>query len=351
MSLCSIILTGCNGRLGRAVADLAVSRGHVVVGIDAAPAHGRPHPVVVDDLRHPPAIHRAFERLHTLTGKAPDAVVHLAASRSVHDARTRPLAYFDNNIAGTIALLRTMREAGVGRLVHGSSAAVYGDGASGALDEDAPPICDDPYARTVAFVEQLIGEVCATDPGLRAVSLRHFDPVGAHPSGRIGDCVGGGVNDTLQAICQVVDGVRECVPIYGDDWPTADGTCARDYLHVMDAARAYADAVDALSDDARDVDGGHMAMNIGSGRSVGALQLLGAFEAASGLRIPYRVLARRIGDVAEVYADTRRAADWLVWRAESGVDAICRDVWRRLSMRAERAPSPAFQVEAGAAPK
>lgn len=352
-----VMVCGGAGYIGSHTCVALSERGHEVVVVDnfnhSAPEAlsrleallGRSLDAHCVDVRDGAALAALFAR-HRY-----DAVVHLAASRSVHDARTRPLAYFDNNIAGTIALLRTMREAGIGRLVHGSSAAVYGDGASGALDEDAPPICDDPYARTVAFVEQLIGEVCATDPGLRAVSLRHFDPVGAHPSGRIGDCVGGGANDTLQAICQVVGGVRECVPIYGDDWPTADGTCARDYLHVMDAARAYADAVGALSDDAREIEDGHCVVNIGAGRSVGALALLRAFETASGLRIPHRISARRIGDTAEIYADTRRAADWLGWRAESGVDAICRDVWRWLSMRAERAPSPAFQAEAGAAPK
>ncbi len=280
-----------------------------------------------------------------------DAVVHLAALTSSSDARARPLAYFDNNIAGTIALLRTMREAGVGRLVHGSSAAIYGDGAGGAIGEDAPPICDDPYARTVAFVEQLIGEVCAADPGLRAISLRHVDPVGAHPSGRIGEVVGGAANDTLQAICQVVLGLREGVPIYGDDWPTPDGTCARDYLHVVDAARAYADAVDALNDDAREAEDGHLVLNIGSGRSVGALELLRAFESVSGRRIPYRILARRIGDVAELYADPRRAARWLGWRAELGIDAICRDVWRWQSMRVPTDADRANYAEAGAAPK
>lgn len=275
-----------------------------------------------------------------------DAVVHLAALKSSSDARARPLAYFDNNIAGTIALLRTMREAGVGKLVHGSSAAIYGDAASGAVGEEAPPICGDPYARAVAFVEQLIGEVCAADPGLRAISLRHFDPVGAHPSGRIG-CA---ANDTLQTICQVASGLRESVPIYGDDWPTPDGTCARDYLHVVDAARAYADAVDALNDDAREAEDGHLVLNIGSGRSTGALEVLRAFETASGRRIPHRILARRIGDVAELHADSRHAAQWLGWRAELDIDAICRDVWRWQSMRATPlAAAPAYV--GGAAPK
>ncbi len=262
-----------------------------------------------------------------------DAVVHLATLKSAADSRARPLAYFDNNIAGTIMLLRTMREAGIGKLVYSSSAAIYGDVVSMPIDEDTPLSCDDPYARTEALAEQLIGDVCAADPGLRAISLRHFNPVGAHPSGLIGDTGDGIASDALRTICHVAAGLRECVPIYGDDWPTADGTCARDYLHVMDLARAYADALDALNDDACEAEGGHCALNLGTGHSVGIGRLLRAFEAASGRTIPYRILARRTGDIAEISIDPRQAQHWLGWRAELDLDTICRDAWRWQTMR------------------
>jgi UDP-glucose 4-epimerase len=284
-----------------------------------------------------------------------DAVVHLAALTSAAEACERPLAYFDNNIAGTIALLRSMRAAGVGHLVFSSSAiadaasalADATDGAAGAaIDERTPLSCANPYSRTAAVVEQLIGDVCAADPGLRAISLRYFHPAGAHPSGMLGNlghtggasaAGGGAVGDPLLAICQTAAGLRECVQIYGDDWPTADGTCVRDYLHVMDLARAHADALDALRDDALEAEGGYRLLNVGRGSGISMLQLLRSFEAASGRPIPYRVLARRVGDVAEIYADPRRAEACLGWRAELGVDAICRDTWRLHAMRGREA--------------
>jgi UDP-glucose 4-epimerase len=287
-----------------------------------------------------------------------DAVVHLAALTSAVDARERPLAYFDNNIAGTITLLRRMREAGVGQLVFSSSAiadmadsAGFSDAACAPLAEDTPPSCANPYGRTAAVVEQLIGDVCAADPGLRALSLRYFHAVGAHASGLIGDATGtmsSAAADSLQAICQTAAGLRECVQIYGDDWPTIDGTCVRDFLHVMDLARAHADAVDALcggmphkgaprtgmpQDDVLETEGGHRSINLGRGGGISVLQLLRTFEAVSGRSIPYRVLARRVGDVAEIYADPGRAEAWLGWRAELGVEEICRDTWHRQSMR------------------
>lgn len=302
-----------------------------------------------------------------------DAVVHLAALTSAAEACERPLVYFDNNIAGTIALLRSMRTAGVGQLVFSSSAiadaasaqadTLRGAGAAsetgadagaiaatdvpaGAIDERAPLSCPNPYSRTAAVVEQLIGDVCAADPGLRAISLRYFHPAGAHPSGMLGSlghtggasaAGGGAVGDPLLAICQTAAGLRECVQIYGDDWPTADGTCVRDYLHVMDLARAHADALEALRDDALEADGGYRLLNVGRGGGISMLQLLRSFEAASGRPIPYRVLARRVGDVAEIYADPRRAEACLGWRAELGVDAICRDTWRLHAMRTREA--------------
>lgn len=266
-----------------------------------------------------------------------DAVVHLAALNSAAESCERPLAYFDNNIAGAIVLLRSMREAGVGKLVFSSSAianiaanrSTYGDVAATPIAEDTPLSSASPFGRTASVVEQMIGDVCAADPGLRAVSLRYCNPVGAHSSGRIGD---GAACDPLHAICQTAAGLRECVQIYGDDWPTIDGTCVRDYIHVMDLARAHADALEALSDDAREAEDGHMVMNLGRGSGISVMQLLRGFEAAIQREIPYRILARRVGDVAEAYADPRRAQRWLGWRAELGVEDICRDTWHRQLM-------------------
>ncbi len=347
-----ILVCGGAGYIGSHVCAVLCERGHDVAIVDnfsnSTPAAlqrlehliGRSLDAHCVDLRDGAGLEALFAH-HRY-----DAVVHLATLKSAGESRARPLAYFDNNIAGTMMLLRTMREAGIGRLVYGSSAAIYGDTASAPISEDTPLCCDDPYARTVALAEQLIGDVCAADPGLRAISLRHFNPVAAHPSGLIGDIGDGIASDALRMICQVASGLRECVPIYGDDWPTADGTCARDYLHVMDLARAYADALDALNDDACEAEGGHRALNFGAGCGIGILQLLRAFEAANGCTIPYRILARRTGDIAESYIDPKQAQRWLGWRAELDMDAMCRDAWRWQRMRSRDALTNAVQLSA-----
>ncbi len=259
-----------------------------------------------------------------------DAVVHFAALKSVGESCAQPLMYFDNNIAGTITLLRTMREAGVPRLVFSSSATVYGEPSSVPIDEDASLSTTNPYGRTKLIVEQLIGDVCAADHDFKAMSLRYFNPVGAHPSGLIGEAPNGIPNNLMPYMCQVAVGLRERLQVYGGDWPTVDGTGVRDYIHVLDLARAHVDALDALHDEKRTH--GHQILNLGVGRGISVLQLLQAFEAASEREIPYRIVARRGGDVAEVYADPQRAERLLGWRAELDVDAMCRDAWRWQSM-------------------
>lgn len=256
-----------------------------------------------------------------------DAVIHFAALKAVGESCERPLDYFDNNISGTIALLRAMRAADVGRLVFSSSATVYGEPQSVPIDEDAPLSCTNPYGRTKLVMEQLIGDVCAADPGFQAISLRYFNPVGAHPSGLIGEAPNGVPNNLMPYLCQVAAGMRERLLIYGGDWPTVDGTGVRDYIHVMDLAQAHVDALEKL-DGVR----GHLPLNLGAGRGISVLQLLRAFETVSGRDIPYRIVARRAGDVAEVYADPSRAQRLLAWRTRLDVEAMCRDAWRWQSM-------------------
>jgi UDP-glucose 4-epimerase len=347
-----VMVCGGAGYIGSHTCFVLCERGHDVTIVDnfsnSAPEAlqrlesliGRSLDAHCVDIRDGAGLAALFSR------KRYDAVVHLAALNSAAESCERPLAYFDNNIAGAIVLLRSMREAGVGKLVFSSSAianmaaansaavnlAAYGDAAARPIADDAPLSSANPFVRTAAVVEQMIGDVCAADPGLRAISLRYFNPVGAHPSGRIGDIGGSACSDPLQAICQTAAGLRECVQIYGDDWPTMDGTCVRDYIHVMDLARAHADALEALFDDAREAEDGHLVMNLGRGCGISVLQLLRAFEATIQREIPYRILARRVGDIAEAYADPQRAQHWLGWRAELDVDDICRDTWCRQSM-------------------
>lgn len=256
-----------------------------------------------------------------------DAVVHFAALKAVGESCERPLDYFDNNIAGTIHLLQAMRAAGVDRLVFSSSATVYGDPDGVPVREDAALRITNPYGRTKLVMEQLIGDVCESDPRFRAANLRYFNPVGAHQSGLIGEDPGGIPNNLMPYICQVAVGQRERLQVFGGDWPTVDGTGVRDYIHVMDLARAHADAIDYLAHEDRS-----LTVNLGTGCGVSVLELVHAFAAASGREIPYDIVARRAGDVAEVYADPGLAQQLLGWRAEYDLEAMCRDAWRWQSM-------------------
>lgn len=258
-----------------------------------------------------------------LAGGGFDAVLHFAALKAVGESCERPLDYFDNNITGTLNLLRAMQEAGTQRLVFSSSATVYGDPDRVPVTEDAPLRVTNPYGRTKLVMEQLIADLCAADPGFQAAVLRYFNPVGAHASGLIGEDPAGVPNNLMPYICQVAVGRRERLRIFGGDWPTVDGTGVRDYIHVVDLARAHADALDALERTGRG-----FTVNLGTGAGVSVLQLVRAFERASGREVPYEIVGRRDGDVAEVYADPSRAQALLGWRAALGVDAMCRDAWR-----------------------
>ena len=269
------------------------------------------------DLRDRAAVDALF------TGAGFDAVIHFAALKAVGESCERPLDYFDNNIAGTIHLLQAMQAHGVRRLVFSSSATVYGDPDAVPVREDAPLRVTNPYGRTKLVMEQLIGDLCASDPGFHAVNLRYFNPVGAHASGLIGEAPGGVPNNLMPYVCQVAVGQRERLSVFGGDWPTVDGTGVRDYIHVGDLARAHADALDFLVRERRSAN-----INLGTGRGTSVLELVRAFERASGREVPFEVVARRPGDVAEVYADPSLAHELLGWRAGHDIDAMCRDAWR-----------------------
>ncbi|HRN62079.1 MAG TPA: UDP-glucose 4-epimerase GalE, partial [Luteimonas sp.] len=216
-----------------------------------------------------------------------DAVIHFAALKAVGESCERPLDYFDNNITGTLSLLRAMQEAGVRRLVFSSSATVYGDPDRVPVTEDAPLRTTNPYGRTKLVMEQLIEDLCVADPGFQAGILRYFNPVGAHASGLIGEDPAGIPNNLMPYICQVAVGRREKLSVFGGDWPTVDGSGVRDYIHVVDLARAHADAIDAL-----ERTGAGFTVNLGTGQGVSVLQLVQAFERASGRPVPYQIVAR-----------------------------------------------------------
>jgi len=323
-----ILVCGGAGYIGSHTCVVLAERGHELVLADnycnSSPAvlerlhaiTGQRLPVHVVDLRDRQAIHAL------LADGGFDAVVHFAALKAVGESCERPLEYFDNNISGTIHLLQAMQAAGVRRLVFSSSATVYGDPASVPVREDAPLSVTNPYGRSKLVMEQLIADVGASDSGFQAAILRYFNPVGAHPSGLIGEAPSGVPNNLMPYVCQVAAGQRAELRVFGGDWPTVDGTGVRDYIHVMDLARAHADALDALER------GGSVTVNLGTGQGVSVLQLVKAFERASGRPVPYRIVERRAGDVAAVYADPALAHTLLGWRAELDVDAMCRDAWR-----------------------
>lgn len=328
-----VLVCGGAGYIGSHTCVVLAERGHEAVVVDnfvnSAPAVlqrverliGRPLEAHCLDIRDGAGLDALFARQRY------DAVLHFAALKSVGESCARPLDYFDNNIAGTIVLLRAMRAAGIPRLVFSSSATVYGEPASVPIDEGAPLSATNPYGRTKLVMEQLIDDVCRADPEFQAVSLRYFNPVGAHPSGLIGEAPNGIPNNLMPYVCQVATGKREYLQVFGGDWPTVDGTGVRDYIHVMDLARAHVDALERL-EGVR----GHLPLNLGVGRGVSVLQLVAAFAAASGREIPYRIVGRREGDVAEAWADPRRAEAMLGWRAQLGVEDMCGDAWRWQSM-------------------
>ncbi|GGK08904.1 UDP-glucose 4-epimerase GalE [Luteimonas terricola] len=323
-----ILVYGGTGYIGSHTCVVLAGRGHQLVIADN---FSNSSPSVIGRLQQitgaPVAFHqvdlRDREGVHGLLAQGRfDAVVHFAALKAVGESCERPLDYFDNNIGGTIHLLQAMHAHGVRRLVFSSSATVYGDPDSVPVREDAPLRTTNPYGRTKLVMEQLIGDLCASDPGFHAVNLRYFNPVGAHPSGLIGEAPGGVPNNLMPYICQVAMGQRERLAVFGGDWPTVDGTGVRDYIHVVDLARAHADALDVLVREGRSAN-----INLGTGRGTSVLELVRAFERASGREVPYDIVARRPGDVAEVYADPSLAQVLLGWRAEYGIDAMCRDAW------------------------
>jgi UDP-glucose 4-epimerase len=273
------------------------------------------------DLRDRTAVSRLFAR-HQF-----EAVVHFAALKAVGESCARPLDYFDNNICGTINLLQGMRAAGVRRLVFSSSATVYGDPDRVPVDESAPLQATNPYGRSKLVMEQLIGDLCKADASFRAAMLRYFNPVGAHSSGLIGEDPAGIPNNLMPYVCQVAAGRRSKLQIFGGDYPTPDGTGIRDYIHVTDLAQAHAMALDYLVRSDR-----NLTVNLGTGAGVSVLELVRAFENASGHDVPYEIVARRPGDVATMFADPSLAQRLLGWRTGLDLEAMCRDAWRWQAM-------------------
>lgn len=256
-----------------------------------------------------------------------EAVIHFAGLKSVGESVTQPLRYYDNNINGSLVLFETMAEAGVKTLVFSSSATVYGDPHAVPIREDFPLSATNPYGRSKLIVEEILGDVARADTSWHITLLRYFNPVGAHESGLIGEDPNGIPNNLMPYISKVAVGTLAELSVFGSDYPTHDGTGVRDYIHVVDLARGHLAALKALSASA-----GVLTVNLGTGQGYSVLDVVRAFEAVSGRRVPYRIVDRRPGDIAACYADPLLAKTLLDWQAQYGIEEMCRDAWRWQSM-------------------
>lgn len=251
-----------------------------------------------------------------------DAVIHFAGLKAVGESVSVPLRYYRNNIGGTLALCDAMQRAGVRNIVFSSSATVYGDPASVPVREDFPTSATNPYGQTKLMIERILSDLAVADKALRVTLLRYFNPIGAHESGRIGENPRGIPNNLMPYLTQVATGKLPRLRVFGSDYPTPDGTGVRDYIHVVDLARGHVAAL--KKGDAPGV----AIYNLGTGRGYSVLEVIEAFEKASGVKIPYEIVGRRPGDIAEVYADPTRAQRELGWAAQYGLERMCADSWR-----------------------
>ena len=258
-----------------------------------------------------------------LRSSGASAVIHFAGLKAVGESVDQPVEYYDNNVVGTLRLIEAMRDCAVKTLVFSSSATVYGDPQRLPLTEDHPLSATNPYGRSKLMIEDILRDLYRSDPSWRLGLLRYFNPAGAHASGLIGEDPQGIPNNLMPYVAQVAVGTREFLNVWGDDYPTPDGTGVRDYIHVVDLALGHLKALERLQ-----TQGGYFVVNLGTGIGYSVLDMLRAFEKASGKPVPYRVAARRPGDIASCYADPALAHQLLGWQAMRGLDAMCADGWR-----------------------
>lgn len=324
----TIALTGASGYIASHVAVALADAGFQTVGIDnlsnssikciaaIESITGTGFDFVEADLRDQETVTK------TLANHNVDAVIHLAGLKAVGESVSEPLRYYDNNLAGTISLLNSMKECSVDALVFSSSATVYRPDQPSPLREQAELGPINPYGRNKMVIESMIDDVAATSP-LSAVHLRYFNPIGAHPSGKIGEDPVGVPNNLMPFVMQVAAGRRPELQIFGNDYPTPDGTCIRDYIHVCDLAEGHVAALDVLENL-----GSSEAINLGTGVGSSVFEVIRAAEAAVGARIPHRVVDRRDGDAAVCFADPGYAEQRMSWKARHTLETACADHWR-----------------------
>lgn len=251
-----------------------------------------------------------------------DAVIHFAGLKAVGESCAKPVEYYHNNLTGTINLIRAMKEYGCKKIVFSSSATVYGMNNPIPYIETYPTSATNPYGYTKVMIEQILKDTSSADPDWSVSLLRYFNPIGAHASGLIGEDPNGIPNNLMPYIAQVASGKLQCLSVFGNDYDTVDGTGVRDYIHVVDLARGHLCAVKYVLEHK-----GTEAVNLGTGKGTSVLQLLHAFEKACGKEIPYKIVERRAGDIAEFYANTDKAKSMFGWEAEYGIDKMCEDSW------------------------
>ena len=342
----NILLTGGTGYIGSHTAVVLAQAGHQVVLLDnlcnshaqvadrVAQLVGRPLPLEVADVRDTPRVQ------HVLRTHAIQAVVHFAGLKAVGESVQQPLAYFDANVGGALSLLQAMQAQGVRQLVFSSSATVYGQPQTLPLDESHPTGATNPYARTKLHIEHMLHDLAASDATWRIAILRYFNPVGAHPSGLIGEDPNGTPNNLMPYVARVAAGQLPHLNVWGNDYPTPDGTGVRDYIHVVDLAQGHQAALHHLATpQALPCD----VFNLGTGQGTSVLQMVHAFEHASGRPVPVHMAPRRPGDVAECWANPAKAQRILGWHAGRGLADMCHSAWA-FQARAAHAHAPSQGV-------
>ncbi|MGR3463705.1 UDP-glucose 4-epimerase GalE [Limimaricola sp.] len=341
-----VLVTGGAGYIGSHTLVELLEQGHEVTCVDNY-SNGAPEALrrvgelvpqgalhaIEADVRDAAALDRVFETFR------PDAVIHFAGLKAVGESVEKPVEYYDVNVAGTLTLLGAMDRAGCRRIIFSSSATVYGEPVFLPYTEAHPLAPTSVYGHTKRFAEQILTDWAAARTGASVMLLRYFNPVGAHASGRIGEDPSGVPNNLMPYLAQVATGRQDRLRIFGDDYPTPDGTGVRDYIHVVDLARAHVAALDSAAQEA-----GTRTYNIGTGRGYSVREMLGAFSAAVGRDLPFEVLPRRAGDIAEMQADCALAAERLGWRATLGVEEMARDLWRWQQANPQGYAMPADQL-------
>jgi UDP-glucose 4-epimerase len=329
----TVLLTGATGYIGSHTWLALLRAGFDVVGVDD---FSNSSPVVLERLHELSGRAPVFERADVCDGAAMDALfarhridacVHFAALKAVGESTARPLAYYANNLGGLLTVCRVMQQRGIKRFVFSSSATVYGDPQTLPIPESAPLQATNPYGQTKLMGEQMLRDLQAAEPTWQTAVLRYFNPVGAHPSGRIGEDPRGTPNNLMPYVAQVAVGRRERLQVFGNDYDTPDGTGVRDYIHVEDLAEGHVAALRQLFDRS-----GSLTVNLGTGRGHSVLEVVRAYATASGRDVPYTVVPRRPGDIAACYADPSLARQLLGWAARLDLPRMCEDSWRWQSM-------------------